>query len=122
MDAVAPDLGIERAPSRTGGKAAVMKLALNQLIAAEIAAFALGLGLIREGESIRAHLWKSYEKARSTPDVRQKLPRLVKRRYEQPNFFHRHLLKDVDLFLAAAQQARLSTEGLRGCDRCSPAR
>ena len=87
-----------------------------------MAAFALSLGLIREGRSIRTHLWRSYAKARSTPDVRQKLPRLAKRQYEQPNFFHRHLLKDVDLFLAAAQQACLSTDGLQGCDRCSPAR
>lgn len=97
------------------GKAAVMKLALNQLIAAEMAAFALSLGLLREGgvdpDTFMNILRKS---ALYAPMFDKKLPRLAKRHYAQPNFSTRHLLKDVDLFLAAAEQAHLTTDGLQG--------
>lgn len=97
------------------GKAAVMKLALNQLIAAEMAAFALSLGLIRRGgidvENFMAVLRRS---ALYAPMFDKKLPRLAERQYAQPNFSTRHLLKDVDLCLTAAEQAGLSTDGLQG--------
>ena len=97
------------------GKAAVMKLALNQLIAAEMAAFALSIGLIREGGVDRDTFMDILRKsALYAPMFDKKLPRLATRRYEQPNFSTRHLLKDVDLFLAAAEQAHLSTDGLQG--------
>ena len=97
------------------GKAAVMKLALNQLIAAEMAAFALSFGLIREGGVDRDTFMDILRKsALYAPMFDKKLPRLATRQYEQPNFSARHLLKDVDLFLAAAEQARLSTDGLQG--------
>ena len=97
------------------GKAAVMKLALNQLIATEMAAFALSFGLIREGGVDRDTFMDILRKsALYAPMFDKKLPRLAKRQYEQPNFSTRHLLKDVDLFLAAAEQARLSTDGLQG--------
>lgn len=97
------------------GKAAVMKLALNQLIAAEMAAFALSLGLIREAGVDQDTFMDILRKSALYASMYdKKLPRLAKRQYEQPNFSTRHLLKDVDLFLAAAQQARLSTEGLQG--------
>lgn len=97
------------------GKAAVMKLALNQLIAAEMAAFALSLGLIREGGVDRDTFMEILRKsALYAPMFDKKLPRLAKRQYAQPNFSTRHLLKDVDLCLTAAEQAGLSTNGLQG--------
>lgn len=97
------------------GKAAVMKLALNQLIAAEMAAFALSLGLIREGGVDRDTFMEILRKsALYAPMFDKKLPRLAKRQYAQPNFSTRHLLKDVDLCLTAAEQAGLSTDGLQG--------
>lgn len=97
------------------GKAAVMKLALNQLIAAEMAAFALSLGLIREGGVDRDTFLEILRKsALYAPMFDKKLPRLAERQYAQPNFSTRHLLKDVDLCLAAAEQAGLSTDGLQG--------
>ncbi|MBS0169642.1 MAG: NAD(P)-dependent oxidoreductase [Nitrospira sp.] len=97
------------------GKAAVMKLALNQLIATEMAAFALSLGLIRDGDVDRDTFMDILRKsALYTPMFDKKLPRLSTRHYEHPNFSTRHLLKDVDLCLAAAEQAHLSTEGLQG--------
>ena len=108
-------LGSDVRPVGPVGKAAVMKLALNQLIAAEMAAFALSLGLIREGGVDQGTFMEVLRKsALYAPMYDKKLPRLAKRQYDQPNFSTRHLLKDVDLFLAAAQQARLSTEGLQG--------
>ncbi|MCS6317331.1 MAG: NAD(P)-dependent oxidoreductase [Nitrospira sp.] len=97
------------------GKAAVMKLALNQLIAAETAAFALSLGLVRRGgvevDTFMAMLRKS---ALYAPTFEKKLPRLAERNYARPNFSTRHLLKDVELTLAAAETAQLSPGGLPG--------
>jgi len=97
------------------GNAAVLKLALNQLIAAEMAAFALSLGLVRRAgvdvENFMAVLRKS---ALHAPMFDKKLPRLMERNYQQPNFSTRHLLKDVELALSAAETAHLSTDGLRG--------
>jgi 3-hydroxyisobutyrate dehydrogenase len=97
------------------GKAAVMKLALNQLIAAEMAAFALSLGLVRRGgvdvEDFMAVVRKS---ALYAPMFEKKLPRLEGRNYAQPNFSTRHLLKDVELALSAAETAHLSPAGLQG--------
>jgi len=48
------------------------------------------------------------------PTFDKKLARLAERNYAQPNFSARHLLKDVELTLAAADSARLSPGGLPG--------
>lgn len=97
------------------GKAAVMKLALNQLIAAEMAAFALSLGLVRQGGVDVDHFMGVLRKsALYAPMFDKKLSRLAKRNYGRPNFSTRHLLKDVELTLAAAETARLSPGGLPG--------
>ena len=97
------------------GKAAVMKLALNQLIAAEMAAFAFSLGLIRRGGvDVEDFMEVVRKSALYAPMFEKKLPRLEKRHYAQPNFSTRHLLKDVDLALGAAESAHLSPVGLQG--------
>jgi 3-hydroxyisobutyrate dehydrogenase len=97
------------------GKAAVMKLALNQLIAAETAAFALSLGLIRRGGVDVANFMAVLRKsALYAPTFDKKLPRLAERNYARPNFSTRHLLKDVELTLAAADSAQLAPAGLPG--------
>lgn len=97
------------------GKAAVFKLALNQLIAAEVAAFALSLGLVRrEGVSIESFMGILRKSALYTPMFDKKLARLSERNYENPNFSTRHLLKDVELVLNAAEMKHLATGGLRG--------
>lgn len=97
------------------GKAAVLKLALNQLIAAEMAAFSLSLGLVRRGgievESFMGVLRKS---ALYAPMFDKKLSRLSARNYDHPNFSTRHLLKDVELALNAAEATHLATDGLQG--------
>ena len=85
------------------GKAAALKLALNQLIAAETLAFGLSLGLIRRaGISVDTFMTILRESALYAPTFGKKLPRLLKRDYHHPNFSTRHLLKDVRLFVREA--------------------
>ncbi len=109
------DLGEEVRLIGPVGKAAVMKLALNQLIAAEMAAFAFSLGLIRRGGVEVADFMEVVRKsALYAPMFEKKLPRLEKRHYAQPNFSTRHLLKDVELALSAAGTTHLSPVGLEG--------
>jgi len=100
------------------GQAATLKLALNQLIAAEIAAFSLSLGLVqRTGISVDLFMSILKESALFAPAFEKKLPRLQQRHYDHPNFSTNHLLKDVDLFLEAAKEKGLVTrtlDGIRG--------
>ncbi|MEW6248250.1 MAG: NAD(P)-dependent oxidoreductase [Nitrospirota bacterium] len=111
---------LSRGPRLIGsvGKAAALKLALNQLIAAEIAAFALSLGLVqRHGIDVETFMAILRESALYAPAYDKKLPRLLRRDYADPNFSTRHLLKDVDLFLAEARGHQLDTGGLDGIRR-----
>ena len=97
------------------GKAASLKLALNQLIAAEIAAFALSLGLVqRAGVPVDTFMAILRESALFAPAFEKKLPRLLTRDYQHPNFSTSHLLKDVDLFLKEASGYELATSSLEG--------
>ncbi|MEK7237674.1 MAG: NAD(P)-dependent oxidoreductase [Nitrospirota bacterium] len=97
------------------GKAASLKLALNQLIAAEISAFALSLGLVqRAGVPVDAFMAILRESALFAPAFEKKLPRLLTRDYHRPNFSTRHLLKDVELFLKEASGYELTTSSLEG--------
>jgi len=97
------------------GQAAALKLALNHLIAAETAAFALSLGIVMR-ESIRVDDFLAIlrNSALYAPTFDKKLPRLLDRNYTNPNFSTRHLLKDVNLCLAEADRLGLRTESLRG--------
>jgi len=97
------------------GTGAALKLALNQLIAVEISAFALSLGLVqRSGVSVDTFMAVLRESALFAPTFDKKLPRLLKRDYRQPNFSTRHLLKDVELFLQEAGGLGLTTGSLGG--------
>ena len=92
------------------GKAAVLKLALNQLIASLTAAFSLSLGLVRE-YNIDPDLFMGIlrKSALYAPTFDKKLPRMLERNFENPNFPAKHLLKDVNLIAAEAQSAGLNT-------------
>jgi 3-hydroxyisobutyrate dehydrogenase len=108
---------LSREPRLVGpvGKAACLKLALNQLIAAEISAFALSLGLVqRAGVSVGIFMAVLRESALFAPAFEKKLPRLLTRDYQHPNFSARHLLKDIELFLKEASGYELTTSGLEG--------
>ena len=97
------------------GKAAALKLALNQLIASETLAFALSLGLIRRaGISVDTFMAILRESALYAPTFDKKLPRLLKRDYHHPNFSTRHLLKDVRLFVREAATRGVTTPPLEG--------
>ena len=108
---------LSREPRLIGpaGKAASLKLALNQLIAAEISAFALSLGLVqRAGVPVGTFMAILRESALFAQVFEKKLPRLLMRDYQRPNFSTRHLLKDVELFLQAASGYALTTSSLEG--------
>jgi len=97
------------------GKAAALKLALNHFIAAEMAAFALSLGLIeRQDVPIETFMQVLRASALYAPTYDKKLPRLLKRDYTNPNFSTRHMLKDVNLVLQEAGKLGLTTSSLDG--------
>ena len=99
----------------TVGKAAALKLALNQLIAAEMAAFSLSLALVQQ-EHVDVELFMAVlrKSALFAPTFDKKLPRLLSRDYSSPNFSVRHLVKDVHLFLDRARAMKVATSGLEG--------
>lgn len=108
---------LSREPRLIGpvGKAASLKLALNQLIAAEISAFALSLGMVqRAGVPIDSFMAVLKASALFAPAYEKKLPRLLTRDYQQPNFSTHHLLKDVELFLREASGYALTASSLEG--------
>ena len=108
---------LSREPRLVGpvGKAATLKLALNQLIAAEISAFALSLGLVqRAGIPVDTFMAILRESALFAPTFEKKLPRLLSRDYQHPNFSTRHLMKDVELFLKEAAGYGLITSSAEG--------
>jgi 3-hydroxyisobutyrate dehydrogenase len=85
------------------------------LIATEISAFALSLGLVqRAGVPVDTFMAILRESALFAPMFEKKLPRLLTRDYQHPNFSTRHLLKDVDLFLREASGYELTTSSLDG--------
>ena len=95
------------------GKAAALKLAMNQLIIGLTAAFSLSLGLVRaEGidpESFMALLRTS---ALYAPTFDKKLPNYLTRDYGSANFPLKHLLKDLRLFASAGAAAGQDTSVL----------
>lgn len=97
----------------TVGQAATLKLALNHLIAAELTAFAASLGLIqRSGISVDHFMTILKTSALFAPAFEKKLPRLLARTYDNPNFPTTHLLKDVNLFSEEAQRHGLPVTGV----------
>jgi 3-hydroxyisobutyrate dehydrogenase len=97
------------------GKAAALKLALNQLIAAEMAAFSLSLALVQlEHVDVDLFMAVLRKSAVFAPAFDKKLPRLLSRDYSSPNFSVQHLVKDVHLFLERARTKSLATSSLEG--------
>lgn len=97
------------------GRAALVKLALNQLIASHIAALSLSLAMIqRSGVPVESFMTLLRDSALFAPMFEKKLPRLLNRQYDNPNFSARHLLKDIDLCREAAESLNLQIGGLDG--------
>ncbi|BFU94660.1 MAG: 3-hydroxyacid dehydrogenase [Nitrospira sp.] len=104
---------LSRHPRLVGpvGRAAALKLALNQLIAAQMAAFSLSLGAVqRFGIDPDTFMAVLRESALFAPAFDKKLPRLLSRQYDQPNFSVAHLLKDLRLFGRLADGLHLRSE------------
>ncbi len=97
------------------GKAAALKLALNQLIVSLTAAFSLSLGLVQERQ-IDVELFMDIlrKSALYAPTFDKKLPRMLSRDFHNPNFPAKHLLKDVNLIAVEAQAAGLNTAVVDG--------
>ncbi len=97
------------------GSAMTAKLALNQLIASLTHAFSLSLHLVQQGGvEVEAFMTLLRSSALYAPTFDKKLQRELSGDYANPNFPTAHLRKDLDLFISAAQQAGLNSEGLSG--------
>ncbi len=102
----------------TVGKAAAMKLALNQLIAALTAAFSLSLSFVqKEGVEVDRFMEILRQSALYAPTFDKKISRMRDRNFENPNFPTKHLLKDTNLFLEEAGEIGLDTTGLEGIQK-----
>ncbi|UCG14264.1 MAG: NAD(P)-dependent oxidoreductase [Deltaproteobacteria bacterium] len=99
------------------GKAAALKLALNQLVGALTASFALSLGFVqRQGVDVDLFMKILRQSALYAPTFDKKIERMLSQDYANPNFPSKHLLKDVDLFSDEARPLDLQlsvTEGVR---------
>lgn len=97
------------------GKAAAVKLALNQLIASLVTTFSLSLGIIKRN-NIDVDLFMNILRSSAlyAPTFDKKLPRMLKRDFSNPNFPTKHLLKDAELIFKESRGLGLSTNALEG--------
>ncbi|MGB3139042.1 MAG: NAD(P)-dependent oxidoreductase [Nodosilinea sp.] len=90
------------------GSAATLKLAMNQLIGSLTAAFAQSLGLIQAASiDVDTFMAVVRQSALYAPTFDKKLHRMQTRQFADPNFPTKHLLKDMGLFVEAAEAAGL---------------
>lgn len=100
------------------GKAAAVKLAMNQLIAGLTASFALSLNFVLdEGADVDQFMDILRESALYAPTFDKKLDKMLQSSYHNPNFPLKHLDKDVKLFLRAAARHGLNTAALKGVEQ-----
>ena len=97
------------------GAALITKLALNQLIASLTHSFSLSLHLVqRAGVDVEKFMAILRASALYAPTFDKKLAKELADDYLNPNFPTAHLRKDLQLFLLAAADAGLNSEGLSG--------
>ncbi|MGK0674724.1 MAG: NAD(P)-dependent oxidoreductase [Halothiobacillaceae bacterium] len=102
-------------PKRIGtvGQAAALKLALNQLIASQTAAFAMSLALVQaHGVAVEDFMHILRGSALYAPTFDKKLDRMLSGHFANPNFPLDHLIKDVRLFIRAAEGVGMDTSPL----------
>ena len=99
-------------------KAAALKLALNQLIAALTAAFSLSLGMVQR-RNVDPELFMKIlrNSALYARQFDKKMDRMLARDFSEPHFPTRHLLKDIRLMLAEGKSVGLETESLEGIEK-----
>ena len=92
------------------GKAAATKLALNQLIATETAAFAMSLGYIKENDiDVEKFMDILRGSALYAPTFDKKMDKYISRDYDNTHFPLKHLMKDVKLMLNDFGNAGINT-------------
>jgi 3-hydroxyisobutyrate dehydrogenase len=100
------------------GRAAVFKLALNQILAAEVMAFAYSLALVRRsGIGVDQFMDVLRASTLYAPQFEKKLEKMLHREFLPATFSARHLDKDLRLALAEGRRLGLDTiavEGLAG--------
>lgn len=97
------------------GDASAMKLALNQLIVSETVAFSMSLGYLRENNlSVESFMDILRGSALYASTFDKKLPNMLERDFENPNFPLKHLLKDLDLILGEFGEKNINTNLLKG--------
>ena len=97
------------------GAALTTKLALNQLIASLTHSFSISLHLVqRAGVDVEKFMAILRASALYAPTFDKKLAKELADDYVNPNFPTAHLRKDLQLFLLAAADAGLNSEGLSG--------
>ncbi len=97
------------------GQAAALKLALNQLLAAQMTAFSVSLGLIlHSGIAVETFMTVLRHSSLMASMFERKLPRMLDHDYANPRFSTGNLLKDVRLSLDAAREAKVATPSLDG--------
>jgi len=97
------------------GKASAMKLALNQLIISETAVFSMSLGYVRKNNlDVNQFMEILRESALYAPTFDKKLPKMLERNFENPNFPVKHLLKDLELMLHEFADKKINTNVLKG--------
>jgi 3-hydroxyisobutyrate dehydrogenase len=100
------------------GRAAVFKLALNQILAAEVMAFAYSLALVRRsGIGVDQFMDVLRTSTLYAPQFEKKLEKMLRREFLPATFSARHLDKDLRLALAEGRRLGLDTiavEGLAG--------
>ena len=95
------------------GQAAALKLAMNQLIASLVTAFSLSLSLVQHfGIRVDDFMDILRKSALYAPMFDNKLPRMLKKDYSNPNFSTKHMLKDINLFLQEAENKGIATVSL----------
>ncbi|MES9969143.1 MAG: NAD(P)-dependent oxidoreductase [Candidatus Thiodiazotropha sp.] len=93
------------------GKAAAVKLAMNQLIASLTAGFSQSLGLIRaEGVEVEQFMGLLRQSALYAPTFDKKLKKFMEHDYSNPNFPLKHLIKDIALFQKVAEASGMDGE------------
>ena len=99
------------------GKGAAIKLALNQLIATQTAAFSMSLGYLRE-MNVEVDKFMDILKGSAlyAPTFEKKLDRYMNRDFSDPHFPLKHLLKDVRLMIDQFGYEGIDTKQLKAIE------
>ena len=100
------------------GKAAALKLALNQLISSLTASFSLSLAYVQASRvSIDLFMEILRQSAIYAPTFDKKLNRFLEDNYSNPNFPVKHLEKDTHLFLEESSKLQINNIVLQSVNR-----